>query len=153
MPKTLGYMLTWTTYGTWLQGDARGYVKNGKIFPGDKILHASNLSKLCNGPINLSAAQRLAVRAAILTEADKLGQKILALAVASNHIHLVAEYIPKPVGRVVSHYKNAARLTLRITGGTDRWWSKGYDKRYCFDAHSLQSRIAYVSTHRKNPPE
>ncbi len=151
MPKTLGYMLTWTTYGTWLQGDARGYVKNGKIFPGDKLLQASNVSRLCDSPINLSAAQRLAVRAAILTEADKLGQKILALSVASNHIHLVAGYIPKPIGRVVSHYKNAARFALRITGGTDRWWSKGYDKRYCFDKCSLQSRIAYVISHSKNP--
>ena len=33
MAKTLGYMITWTTYGTWLQGDERGYVKDGNICP------------------------------------------------------------------------------------------------------------------------
>jgi hypothetical protein len=27
MVKTLGYMITFTTHGTWLQGDERGFVK------------------------------------------------------------------------------------------------------------------------------
>ena len=27
MSDMVGYMLTWTTYGTWLQGDERGWVK------------------------------------------------------------------------------------------------------------------------------
>jgi len=38
MSEIIGYMLTWTTYGTWLQGDARGYVKNGKILSENKGL-------------------------------------------------------------------------------------------------------------------
>jgi len=29
--RIIGYMVTWTTYGTWLQGEKKGYVKNGKI--------------------------------------------------------------------------------------------------------------------------
>jgi len=28
--KIIGCMLTWTTYGTWLQEDEKGYVKDGK---------------------------------------------------------------------------------------------------------------------------
>ena len=28
----IAYMLTWTTYGTWLQGDERGYGKDGETF-------------------------------------------------------------------------------------------------------------------------
>ena len=112
MPKTLGYMLTWTTYGTWLQGDRRGYVRNGKILPADRLLHETNVTKLSGSLVSLSLAQRRTVRTAILTEAGRLGQKILALAVGSNHVHLLVEYIPKPIGRVVSHYKNAARLAF-----------------------------------------
>jgi len=27
--RLFGYMLTWTTYGTWVQGDRRGFVKDG----------------------------------------------------------------------------------------------------------------------------
>ena len=31
----VGIMVTWTTYGTWLPGDARGYVeKGGKVKAG-----------------------------------------------------------------------------------------------------------------------
>ena len=151
MAKTLGYMVTWTTYGTWLQGDRRGYVRNGKILPADRLLHETNVTKLSASPVKLSLAQRRTVRTAILIEAERLGQKILALVVGSNHVHLVVEYIPRPIGRVVSHYKNTARLALTKMGNTDRWWTKGYDKRYCFDKCSLQSRIAYVIGHSKNP--
>ena len=33
MDEPLAYFLTWTTYGTWLPGDGRGWVeKNGAIF-------------------------------------------------------------------------------------------------------------------------
>lgn len=144
-------MLTWTTYGTWLQGDRRGYVKNGKILPTERRLHKTNVAELSGSPVKLSLAQRRTVRSAILAEAEKLGQKILALAIGSNHVHVVVEYIPRPIGRVVSHYKNAARLALTKMGNTNRWWTKGYDKRYCFDKCSLQSRIAYVISHSKNP--
>ncbi len=30
MPRMIGFMATWTTYGTWLQGNKRGYVNIGK---------------------------------------------------------------------------------------------------------------------------
>ncbi len=39
MGKFIGYMVTWATYGSWLQGDKRGYVKNGKIFQKDDALY------------------------------------------------------------------------------------------------------------------
>ena len=151
MPETLGYMVTWTTYGTWLQGDRRGYVRNGKILPADRLLYERNVTKLSGGPVSLSLAQRRTVRTAIFTEAERLGQKIFALAIGSNHVHLLVEYIPKAIGRVVSHYKHAARLALADKGNTDRWWTKGYDKRYCFDKCSQRSRIAYVIGHSRNP--
>ena len=42
MGKMLGYMITWTTYGTWLQGDKRGYVKDGKIYKKNPQLEQKN---------------------------------------------------------------------------------------------------------------
>src|SRR5260370_32962952 len=32
MPDALAYFLTWPTYGTWLPGDERGWVKHGEGF-------------------------------------------------------------------------------------------------------------------------
>jgi hypothetical protein len=33
MPETLATILTTTTYGTWLRGDARNWVEDGIIYP------------------------------------------------------------------------------------------------------------------------
>jgi len=147
MAETIGYMITWTTYGTWLQGDKRGFVKNGIIYPSNKSLVESNRQKLSKNPIKLSKNHRRQVANAISEKAKQLNQKIFALSVSSNHVHIVAEYIPKPIGKVVTYYKNAAQVALRKIGLTGRIWTKGFDKRYCFDQKSLQNRMNYVNSH------
>jgi len=42
MKRMIGYMVTWTTYGTWLQGDKRGYVKDGKTLAQNDKLKSAN---------------------------------------------------------------------------------------------------------------
>ncbi len=150
MAKTLGYMITWTTYGSWLQGDKRGFVKEGRIYPANKTLADSNIEKLSKNPVKLSKVHRQQVANAIFEKAKQLNQKICALWVSSSHIHIVAEYTPNPISDVVKHYKNAAQVALRRTGLTGRVWTKGFDKRYCFDEKSLQNRINYVNSHSKD---
>jgi hypothetical protein len=61
-----GYMVTWTTYGSWLSGDKRGYVKQGKTKPGDpKIMNASqSLQKSVT--VTLNSGQKTIIRRAIL---------------------------------------------------------------------------------------
>ena len=149
MAKTLGYMITWTTYGTWLQGDERGYVKNGRICPGNKALMQSNKQLQLQDAIRLSSAQQQVVRKAIIEEAASRGQRIYALAVQPTHIHIVAEYVPQPIGKVVAFYKKAGRLTLKTMGHNGKLWTRGYDKRFCFDEESLRRRIRYVDS--QNP--
>lgn len=46
MARTLGYMITFTTYGIWLQGDERGFVKGGKIYAVNQSLADSNKQNL-----------------------------------------------------------------------------------------------------------
>jgi REP element-mobilizing transposase RayT len=87
---------------------------------------------------------------AIYKKASRLNQNILALAVCSNHVHVVVDYVPIPVGKIVSHYKNAAQVALRRVGVAGRVWTKGFDKRYCFDEQTLKSRIDYVNSHHTN---
>ena len=149
MPETIGYMITWTTYGSWLQGDKRGFVKNRKILPENESLANINIQNLVKNPVRLSKTHRQATANAIIEEAKQLNQKIYALSVSSNHIHLVAGYIPIPIGTVVTHYKNAAQVALRKIGLSGRIWTKGFDKRYCFDKESLRRRIDYVNAHNQ----
>jgi REP element-mobilizing transposase RayT len=147
--KTLGYMITWTTYGTWLQGDERGYVKNGRILPGDETLKQANEQLQVQDKVVLSKAQQQVVRQAIIKEAQSQNQRILAMSVNATHVHIVAEYNPQPIDNIVGYYKKTARLALKDTGHEGKTWTKGYDKRFCFDQETLQHRIKYVQN--QNP--
>lgn len=147
MPKTIGYMLTWTTYGSWLQGDKRGYVNDGQILRGDKKL-VDLCERLQKGQtVKFRPDEKDVVRQAILNEAARIGYTIEAIAVCSNHIHLVARYFPEPIGQTVSRFKNVTTSVLRKHGRTGRIWTRGFDKRFCFDGEDLIRRVQYVKNH------
>jgi REP element-mobilizing transposase RayT len=151
MAKTLGYMVTWTTYGTWLQGNKRKYVKDGQIMPPNEELADANARALTKDAVQLSFNQRRIAEEAIRQKAIQFGQRIYALSVCEKHVHLVVEYIPKPIGIVVQRYKSCAVRALRKDGMQGRVWTTGFNKRYCFDGDTLQQKINYVNDHlRKN---
>ena len=150
MPNTLGYMLTWTTYGTWLQGDARGYVNNGKICSENICLRIANETSKTQSSIRLSDSQRQLIKEAILNKAESVRQAVHALTVRKDHVHLVVGYTPVPIPKIAAIYKAAARMALKEYGFQGKLWTKGYDKRFCFDAETLKRRIKYVEKHNQN---
>jgi len=143
----VGYMVTWTTYGTWLPGGKRGYVKRGKVLPGDPKINQASLRLQISTTIILNSKQKTIIRNAILQEAEKIGQKIEALAVCTNHIHLVARPCEESIESIVSRYKNISMFALRKHGRTGRLWTRCFDKRFCFNEKSLNQRIEYVTRH------
>jgi REP element-mobilizing transposase RayT len=146
----IGLMATWTTYGTWLQGDKRGYVKNGTPFEeANPELEESNKQLLRHNKINIHKSLRNTVKTAILKEAEEMGQKVYAIAVCSNHVHIVVESIGKECGYSVGRFKKAATKALRKYGFTDMVWTKGFDKRYCFHPHELETKIKYIRRHEE----
>jgi len=147
MPRTVGYMITWTTYGTWLQGDERGYVKSGKVLRENKALENANRNNLKRETVRLNDQQRQIVREAILKEADSHSQQVYTLAVCSDHVHLVTNYVHTPIEKLVWAYKYATAAALHEDGFAGKVWTKGYDKRFCFDNKTLQQRIKYVQRH------
>ncbi len=147
MAKTLGYLITWTTYGTWLQGDERGYARKGKVYSGSEGLSASNRFTMSRDAVILKPPQRKMAHQAIMREAFQQNHRILALAVQHNHVHIVFEFNAIPISRIVAQYKTAARIALKETGLTGRVWTKGYDKRYCFEKSTLADKIKYVNNH------
>ena len=142
-------MITWTTYGTWLQGDERGYVKKGQIRSGNKALMQRSKKLQSQDMVKLSRNQQQVVRKAIIEEAELQGQRIYALSVQSNHVHIVAKYTRQPISKIVAYYKKSARLALKTAGHNGKLWTKGYDKRFCFDRAALEQRIKYVEGHDK----
>ena len=150
MGRMIGYMLTWSTYGTWVQGDSKGYVKGGDILGENGALENSNLNSLVKERVLLTDQQREVVRESILHEAAAKSQQVYALSVASDHVHLVLNCTPKlNIERAIWCYKYATKAALVKEGFKGKVWTKGYDKRFCFNEKSLRSRIAYVHGHRK----
>jgi len=141
-------MVTFTTYGTWLQGDAKGFIKDGEVRGENIALKKSNVENLAGAVVRLGRREKEIVREAIIKAAKRLKQKILAIAVYSNHAHLVCEYVDVPIEVIVGYYKNAGRVALRKSGFKGKVWTSGYDKRYCFDEKALRKRIEYVKGHR-----
>ena len=143
-------MITWTTYGSWLQGDKRGYVKNGKILCKNDVLLQSNLKRLKNPATRLDAKHCSIVKRVIIKKSQEIRQQIYAIAVCSNHVHIVAQRTDESIEKVVSYYKNSGRIALRERGFVGRVWTRGFDKRFCFDLDELESKIKYVKDHNKN---
>ncbi len=150
MGKMVGYMVTWTTYGTWLQGDKRGYVRAGQTLPADTGLEEANKKQQKSEVLRLTSAQKRVVEDAVVKEARRFGQEILALAVCSNHVHLVVSSGSESIENTVSRYKNVATCALKKTGLTKKIWTRGFDKRFCFTDEELTQKIEYVLRHNKN---
>lgn len=140
-----GIMVTMTTYGTWLRGDARGWVEEGRIYPPDPEREAVDRQCMKHEPFTFAADQLFQVGAAIGESLqNRLRQRILALTVQEWHVHFVVSDSDQPVAEVVKCAKEAVRYLLRAGRPI---WTDGYDKRFCFDRQSLWSRIQYVERH------
>jgi hypothetical protein len=126
MSKLAGYMVTWTTYGTWLQGDKRGFVKNGEILPGDESLHklCENLQK--NPTAILNEKEKVIVRDAIVREAERIGHQLEAIVACTNHVHLAARPFRESIESIVNRYKNIATRALRQCDRKGRVWTIGF---------------------------
>lgn len=145
-------MVTWRTFGSWLQGDERGYVKDGQVLEPNPILKTINLSNVKQDIIELTPFQRNIVEIAIIQEAKRINQKIHAITVCSNHIHLLAEVSAETIEKAVHRYKYSATAALRKQGILqDKIWSKGFDKRFCFSENEIQQRIQYIQKHNDGP--
>ena len=140
-------MVTWTTYGSWLQGNKRGYVKDGKILSQNDKLKSANLKQQKYPIVKLNSEQRQIVKYTIIEEDCRTNHRILAIAVCSNHVHIVASVSDESIEQVVHRYKYSATLALRKFGTQGKIWSRGFDKRFCFTNKELEYKIKYVRNH------
>ena len=150
MSQIIGYMLTWTTYGSWLPGDERGYVKDGQTLPSNSQVLQASKKRQKSPTVTLDKLQIKLVQQTILAEAERIGHKILALAVRNNHVHLVLLSHSESIEDAVGRYKSITTRVLWKHGKKGRIWIKGYDKRFCFSEKELATRIKYVQNHTRS---
>jgi REP element-mobilizing transposase RayT len=153
--SALAYFLTWTTYGTWLRGDARGSVVNDNRFgvpyaEPEPALVAGDSRRLESDAVFLGEEMRTTVHHAIASVCEHRGWVLHAANARSNHVHVV-------VGSTASAEKTLADLkawatrALREAGladATQKIWTRHGSTRHLFDQESLARAIDYVVRHQ-----
>jgi hypothetical protein len=87
----LAFHLIWTTYGTWLPGDARGWVEAGVpgVQPPDPGREDRARELMAESAVVLSPEQRRIVTQTIQDHARVRGWVLHAVNVRSNRVHVV----------------------------------------------------------------
>jgi REP element-mobilizing transposase RayT len=151
MPDPLAYFLTWTTYGTWLPGDERGWVKENEGFqlPDRKAEHEAR-RKLTEPPRVLSGDERALVESTIRRHCQIRGWSLLAVACRTNHVHVVVAAAAGP-DTVMSQLKAWCTRRLkerqqshRNAERREKWWTEDGSKRFLNDESALENTVQYV---------
>jgi REP element-mobilizing transposase RayT len=155
------WLLTWTTYGTWLPGDSRGFVSEVRDEAGDKVLHnlpgtpcdrdlqalqAYAASIRSEDAVWFDLAKAQAVAEQLREMAAHRGWWVLALAVMANHVHVVVGVPGDPdPEKLLGDFKAwATRRLKRGWPGRDQWWTDGGSKRRKKTAQAIRAAVAYV---------
>ncbi len=147
MQHTFGVLITWTTYGTWLPGDSRGWrAKHKGNQPPDAKLEAEAHEKMKFDPVYLSPKDRTTIELACREHCAHRGWKLHAVTARSNHVHVVvvADVRPQTIrdqlkANCTARLRQQEKPLIR-----ERTWTKGGDCEILFDAQSLQNAIVYT---------
>jgi len=150
MPEPLAFFLTWTTYGTWLPGDERGWVRQGEGFQlPDPVLKKMAQDLMTEPPCALTEPQRKLVEKTITDHCRIRGWHLHALNCRTNHVHVVvtAQRDPEDVRdqfkawctRKLKECQRAGNEPVR-----ENWWTERGSQRYIGDEESLEAVIRYV---------
>lgn len=151
----LAYFITFTTYGTWLHGTAKGKGsvdrennQFGGAFVTPDVQRESKSREAMKQPpyIMGSAQEREIVRDAIAGLCRRRGWRLLALHVRTNHVHAVVE-ANGDADRVMSDMKARASHELTRAGfddATRRRWTRHGSTLHLFDEAVLADKIDYT---------
>jgi REP element-mobilizing transposase RayT len=144
----LGFFITWTVYGTFLQGDARWWRKRGKGHqPPQPLLEQWHRNRLKHDVILLMREQRAIVEVEIRSHCDRRAWKLWAVNARSNHVHVVVT-APEYSGKTVRN-----QFKANCTRGLREWfavfrerpvWSVGGDWECLNTEDDLAQAVTYV---------
>ena len=148
MNDPIGYFLTWVTYGTWLPGDARGWVeyRHGWQFP-DPVREIEATAKMAEDACRLNDNQRVAVEEQIAETCRHRGWTLHAVNCRSNHVHAVVSAADTRPKKIRSDLKAWANRCLKQHFATERenWWAERGSIRFLFDDASVEAAVAYTT--------
>jgi REP element-mobilizing transposase RayT len=146
--KPLAYHITWTTYGTWLSGDDRGWVARGVagIQAPDPDRADDSRARMAGEPVRLTDEQRQIVDATIREHCAIRGWTLYAVNVRTNHVHVVVTADRRPED-VMNQFKMwcSRRLNAASKVRPLKWWTYHGSTKWINDKEYLRNAIHYVS--------
>jgi REP element-mobilizing transposase RayT len=147
------YFITFTTYGTWLQGDFQGWVdREHNEFGTERLKHdplfnAIQRNALKHEPITLTSPMIKAVRSAVLEVCEHRRWPIVRGNVRTNHVHLLVCAAAK-AEKVLGDFKRYATRRLRADKllAPDRpVWTDGGSTIYVWTKESAGQIERYIA--------
>jgi REP element-mobilizing transposase RayT len=151
----LAYHITWTTYGTWLPGDARGWVRWGEcgVKPPDPEREHDAGKRMVESAVVLTEEQRALVEQTVRDHCRIRGWILHALNARTNHVYVVVTADRDPQ-EVMHQFKawcsrklsDAAGLvgTVAKKAGRRLWFTEGGNKEVIESEDYLINAIQYV---------
>ena len=162
------WFLTWTTYGTWLPGDERGFVSNVRDGDGPEVKHAepgtpydakhrglarAAREQMLGDPLWLSREHADALADQFSETARFRRWSIPALAIMANHIHIVVGVPgdPEPETLLRDFKSYGSRRLNRMFGKpvSETWWTAGGSRRILRDEEAVRVVVEYVRNQRR----
>jgi REP element-mobilizing transposase RayT len=157
---TRHWLITWTTYGSWLPGDSRGFVGRTRGPDGHKVIHNTpgteyddTLPPLRNyagsilkcAPIFLQKPHAEALAEQFHETANHRGWCLVAVAIMPDHIHLIVgmDDDPEPEEILKAFKAYASRKLNRQWGkpASETWWTESGSRR---KVRNLITAVEYV---------
>ena len=164
LPDPLAFFLTWSTYGTWLPGDERGWVeyRYGWRLP-DPVRKLEAEAKMTEDACIFDDEQRALVERTIAEHCDIRHWELFAVNCRTNHLHIVVGAHRDP-DEMRSQFKSWCTRRLREldlqralpdvpAAVREKWWAERGSRRYVNDETSLAAAIAYVNEGQDGPRE
>ncbi len=160
--EPLAYFLTWTTYGSWLPGDERGWVdKPGQRCEPDAARRRQAHERMTEPESVLSEAQRRVVEQTIADPCRIRNWHLHAVSCRTQHVHVVVTAPGKRPDDVMDQFK--AWCTRRLKEHQiaalkpeaqakdnakvrQNWWTQRASKRQLFTEASFEAAIPAFGT-------
>ena len=145
--EPIAYFITWSTYGTWLTGDERGWCRSGKgdVQPPNELFTEMAATEMKETAFTLSRDERLKAGKTIMRHCKIRSWILHAINARSNHVHIVVTAPGYGAKTVRDQFKAWCSRDLKACNqGRDRFWTEGGSCRWINQEDDLESAIVYV---------
>ena len=157
------WFLTWTTYGSWLPGDERGFVGTERVAPHLRQINNQPHTQPSKPNTQLAQFSKRQLKAPVILldvdQAHDLFEQfqetvthrqwlLVAVGVMRTHLHVVVGVTgdPDPDG-ILRDFKSYGSRKLNRNYGlpaSETWWTESGSKRKLTNAASVEAAVNYV---------